>query len=58
MSDFKECNWKKFNGDMSEDASSYAPEPGSEDLDLQMYVDVAMLRISCRGIQELDLSSL
>jgi hypothetical protein len=46
MGDFKECIWKQFNGDMSEDISSYAPEPGSEDLDLQMYVDVTMLGIS------------
>ena len=39
MSDFKECDWKQFYGDVTEAIPPNAPEPRGKDVDLRMFVD-------------------
>eukprot|EP00804_Cyclotella_cryptica_P003089 CCRYP_006074-RA/>CCRYP_006074-RA protein AED:0.29 eAED:0.04 QI:0/0/0/0.75/0.33/0.5/4/0/1079 len=39
MSDFKECDWKQFYGDVKEAIPPNAPEPRGKDVDLRMFVD-------------------
>jgi len=39
MSDFKECDWKQFYGDMTESMPPNVPEPRDKDVDLRMFVD-------------------
>eukprot|EP00804_Cyclotella_cryptica_P014744 CCRYP_021054-RA/>CCRYP_021054-RA protein AED:0.43 eAED:0.43 QI:0/0/0/1/0/0/2/0/144 len=39
MSDFKECSWKQFDGNVTEAIPPNAPEPRGKDVDLQMFVD-------------------
>ena len=39
MSDFKECDWKPFYGDVKEAIPPNAPEPRGKDVDLRMFVD-------------------
>eukprot|EP00804_Cyclotella_cryptica_P014689 CCRYP_012691-RE/>CCRYP_012691-RE protein AED:0.35 eAED:0.35 QI:0/-1/0/1/-1/1/1/0/231 len=39
MSDFRECDWKQFYGDVTEAIPPDAPEPRGKDVDLRMFVD-------------------
>ena len=39
MSDFKECDWKEFYGDVTEAIPPNAPQARGEEVDLRMHVD-------------------
>lgn len=39
MSNFKECDWKHFYGDVKEAIPLNAPDPRGKEVDLRMYVD-------------------
>ncbi|KAI2498678.1 hypothetical protein MHU86_15800 [Fragilaria crotonensis] len=36
---FKECNWKRYYGDVTEATPPNAPEPRGKEIDLRMFVD-------------------
>ena len=39
MTNFHECNWKEFYGDVMEPVPTDAPEPLGKDVNLRMMVD-------------------
>ena len=39
MTEFKECDWKSFYGEVSEPVPSNAPKPLGKEVDLVAYVD-------------------
>jgi hypothetical protein len=39
MSDFKECDWKEFYGDIKEELPPKMPEPRGEPVDIRLFVD-------------------
>ena len=39
MSQFQDCNWKSFYGEVKEPILEVAPVPRGKDVDLKMYMD-------------------
>ena len=39
MTNFKECDWREFYGEVAKAISTDAPEPLGKDVDLRMMVD-------------------